>query len=1444
MLRSKIHIRRKGAFFSILAVVLFALVGLTIAFNSDIKLFGNLFHAGAYQAEYKEEFTSPSDWTPCEEVPKLVNVKNNSPVNLKVRLTYDEFWRNKANTSNLPLEKDGTQLAVINFQNEDDWEQRGEWYYYKEDLEPGASTSSLFKSVTLDCHANLSVGTICYDTPEGTVCSEPDDDDAYDKYHLAVTIQTSDEDFPRTDEHYTVTIDPNGGTYNNSSEVYSASLNYGTVIDLSQAVYIGHDLEYWTLNDTDTYTDSSITVEDNISLKANWISSTWHTVTVDPNGGDFEGHTTSYNTSVREGTDFTLSNTEPTKDNFLFDGWTVNGVALENFTFTVNEDVTILANWSPIIAQNNRTSKFYRSITAAEAEAVSGDTISLVTDAEEEFTNTKNITLDLNTLNLNGSIINNGTLTLLNGEINNDAGAAVTNNGTLTMGINDYKDDGTVDIKPNYIRLIGADTGLKQNGQFNFYDGFIEGDIALDGGYNDSPFYRKTFDDEIVHFFPFIDKNQEKDCQHAALESSDLAVSKTSVNGDIYYYSIQDNINTSIRTGYKIYIVREGFSTGEPLTIPENTDITIDIDGHTFTATDTITVNGKLTIEDSKSTINSETGEVEYAGNIQTPQTTIINGELIMKNSRMTGTTVNDTIQNNSALTMRGGRLGATTGYVMQPKTGATQNIDEKSSIYSTSTSNAAINITIDGFIWDSGYIYSANTGIRVAGAQNNPASVTISGGNIYGDGYGIYGADYTTIHINGGTVYGKNYGVYGKIIINGGIVKSDSTGSAGNITLNGGKILVNGTGKTTGVYGTLTLNDGEIIATNTANSSSVYGVDAHYGTVHIYNGSIIATSRTGTSYGVYSYGSNPKSNVYVHGGTIKATTTSGTCYGIYAADGDSYNVNIMGGVVEGKSESGTSYGVWSRAYNHKATGGKIIGGTYGVFIGTTRIFTIGENDDELSITSPEIIGGNYALYGNDDSSIYFYDGVLRGGTKAYKDGIIKTIADGTAIHAENFIINNTEYDTKYLIDEHYVAQINTTKYTSLLNAINASAAGDTIKLIEDNYVFSPIIITDEKDFTIEMNGYNIITGHQIVNNGKMAITNSSIQQIPTLDYHSPSYFITNNINSTLSLKNVNISSDYCIDNKGLLLMEKVTINATNTAIQNTGEINARSNIALAAGSYPLHNNGNASFIDATFTDGKIYNNSGSLTVSDSTGTKTGENILEFVVNKGSLSLSSSSFTLTNENQLELSGSDGNMTRTVYNSGSLAANSNTSINYLLNTPGKTAWENVIAIYNDGGEITTAQTNINVEASNTGSQRYGNYGIYNKSGTHTSLSGNISVVGKGKTYGIYNDSSTIIIGAAEPASSPNYGRDTADVSTTNPNISAISTDTGIGVKNNAGKVYYYDGVVSGNTAAFAEEPTVTEHFYEVCTELDTSTTPNLYTAKLFWMRDGQSTCANN
>ena len=166
--------------------------------------------------------------------------------------------------------------------------------------------------------------------------------------------------------------------------------------------------------------------------------------------------------------------------------------------------------------------------------------------------------LDLNHHKISGSITNNadGNLTLLQGTVENTNGIAVINNGVLTLGVNDYKDDESVNIV-NDLYLLGSTVGLQQNNVLNYYDGIIEGDVALEGGYDASPFYRNTFDGVVVYYFPFVDHNNEKDCQHVELESSDKAVTKTSVHGDIYYYNLQDSIDSSVRTGYVVYAVRE-----------------------------------------------------------------------------------------------------------------------------------------------------------------------------------------------------------------------------------------------------------------------------------------------------------------------------------------------------------------------------------------------------------------------------------------------------------------------------------------------------------------------------------------------------------------------------------------------------------------------------------------------------------------------------------------------------------------------------------------------------------------------------------------------------------------------------------------------------------------------------------------------------------------------
>ena len=150
-------------------------------------------------------------------------------------------------------------------------------------------------------------------------------------------------------------------------------------------------------------------------------------------------------------------------------------------------------------------------------------------------------------------------------------------------------------IISDYVRLIGTTTGIKQNGVFNFYDGFLEGDVGLEGGYNSAPFYHDTFDDKDVYYFPFVDHNWIKDCQHVELASADNAVSKTTVNGDIYYYNLQDNINTSVRTGYKMYAVRN-FEASYPLNVAENTSVDFDIIGYDVLFSDTLTVDGTFNI--------------------------------------------------------------------------------------------------------------------------------------------------------------------------------------------------------------------------------------------------------------------------------------------------------------------------------------------------------------------------------------------------------------------------------------------------------------------------------------------------------------------------------------------------------------------------------------------------------------------------------------------------------------------------------------------------------------------------------------------------------------------------------------------------------------------------------------------------------------------------------
>lgn len=161
------------------------LVGATFAYFTSSVSFENDFIAGRYKVVTTEEFESPANWAPGEEIPKTITTTNEGTIPAAVRVKFEEKWFNGSTEITSQVAADAVS---INLDNINEWVRQGDYYYYKFPLNPGETTSSFMKSVTLNPNIN---GVECTTSADGkTKSCESTSNIVGSTYKLIITKET------------------------------------------------------------------------------------------------------------------------------------------------------------------------------------------------------------------------------------------------------------------------------------------------------------------------------------------------------------------------------------------------------------------------------------------------------------------------------------------------------------------------------------------------------------------------------------------------------------------------------------------------------------------------------------------------------------------------------------------------------------------------------------------------------------------------------------------------------------------------------------------------------------------------------------------------------------------------------------------------------------------------------------------------------------------------------------------------------------------------------------------------------------------------------------------------------------------------------------------------------------------------------------------------------
>jgi len=802
-------------------------------------------------------------------------------------------------------------------------------------------------------------------------------------------------------------------------------------------------------------------------------------VELDPNGGIYNETTEVTTITLSDGQEYTVG--VPTREGYTFIKWNEitdsNSYSDDKVTFK-GKNVRLRAEWQvsdDVVARIDREeSIYYVTIQAAIDDARDNEMIHLLKNTSEVFTNNKNVTLNLEGYKVTGSGTNEEgySLTIINGIIENTDGVGFVNKGTLTLGINDNHLCDVGDklniclYDEGFISLLGTSLGLKQEGTFNFYDGFVEGKVAIEGEVNDTPVYISESTGDPEHYNVFVDHDDIRNDQKAYLTDKVTdAVSKTIDGGNIYYLNLQDNIITSEQTGYKIYAVRN-FEAAYLLTIKENSSIIFDIVGYNVRFGNNLNDNGNLKLMNS----DTQHGKIDISHAINLKG--IISFDNIEVNVIGESANLID-ILDDSTINGTNSKLTSLSGAVISNKADTLVNLDDNTELYSSKSvtiknefpsSNTNYNLEING-----GVLLGYSTVI------NSRSNLVVNGSKSYDKfehEYIFISTDRGTTTVSNVTIEDSNYL---KSFISGGTIDASNNYIKSN--------------KTNGYL--FDSNAGEIKS----------GTYIKSGTSPV----LVARNVLSITGGTFS----GKNGIYVErSGILK----------LYDA--------IVDGEENGVRLEGNCYG-HGEAFIY---GGVITGGVYGIYAqndcDALNKLELGIDDDEIKM-SPVITGGTYGIYQPYNrvatSIINYYDGTLKGQTAGYN--MLTKTATNTTVVNDSEIINEENYVVNYLISQENYIEYNGNTYNSINSMIseNADITVFDAKVINNAYISDSQTIPSNITINLDLNGNTLLVESEIINKGTFVIDDSN--DTPGTIKSSSSIIFNNN--GYLTINKINILQEY-----------------------------------------------------------------------------------------------------------------------------------------------------------------------------------------------------------------------------------------------------------------------------------------------------------------------------